>query len=119
LIENLEIDLRDVGDSERLSVILGIMPKEEVDTIRERLMELTGGTFYLGVKEAPENQLVTVLICLKEQASMILTNLRRINWERIEIIGQQGMPKEARDSINTKILSLGEEKAKKQTIVLI
>lgn len=117
LIENLEIDLRDVGDSARLSVILGIMPKEEVDNIRERLMELTGGTFYLGVKEAPENQLVTVLICLKEQASMILTNLRRINWERIEIIGQQGMPKEARDSINTKILSLGEEKAKKQTIV--
>jgi len=118
LIENLEINLTDVGESERLSVFLGIMPKEEADTIRERLEELTKGNFYLGVRETPENKLVTLLICLKEQASMVLANLRRINWEKIEIVGQQGTPHEARDSVNKKIVALAEEKIKQETIVV-
>ena len=118
LIENLEINLKDVGESERLSVFLGIMPKEEADTIRERLEELTKGNFYLGVRETPENKLVTLLICLKEQASMVLANLRRINWEKIEIVGQQGTPHEARDSVNKKIVALAEEKIKQETIVV-
>ncbi|MBW2003351.1 MAG: V-type ATP synthase subunit I [Deltaproteobacteria bacterium] len=118
LIENLEINLKDVGESERLSVFLGIMPKEEADTIRERLEELTKGNFYLGVRETPENKLVTLLICLKEQASMVLANLRRINWEKIEIVGQKGTPREARDSVNKKIVALAEEKIKQETIVV-
>jgi len=117
-IENLEINLTDVGESERLSVFLGIMPKEETDTVRERLEELTKGNFYLGVRETPENKLVTLLICLKEQASMVLANLRRINWEKIEIVGQQGTPHEARDSVNKKIVALAEEKTKQETIVV-
>jgi V/A-type H+-transporting ATPase subunit I len=117
LIEDLEIDLKDVGESERLSVILGIMPKEDADRIREKLKELSGDTFYLGSRETTENKLVTVLICLKEHASMILTNLRRMNWERIEITGQQGRPREARDSVNRKMVSLHQEQAEKQTVI--
>jgi len=118
LILNLEIDLKDVGESDFLSTFLGSIPKEEVDTIRERLEELTKGNFYLGVRETSENKLVTLLICLKEQASMVLVNLRRINWEKIEIGGQQGTPHEARDSINKRILALAEEKTKKEAIVI-
>ncbi len=118
LIENLEIDLTDVVESDRVSVFLGIIPEEEVDNIRSKVKELTEGVFYLGVRELSENRLITVLICLKEQASTVLTNLRRINWERIEIVGQKGTPKEARDSLNNKIVALGEEKIKKETIVV-
>jgi V/A-type H+-transporting ATPase subunit I len=118
LILNLEIDLKDVCESDFLSTFLGIIPKEEADTIRERLEELTKGNFYLGVKETSENKLVTLLICLKEQASLVLANLRRINWEKIEIGGQQGTPHEARDSINKRILALAEEKTKKEAIVI-
>ncbi|RLB18166.1 MAG: hypothetical protein DRG35_01070, partial [Deltaproteobacteria bacterium] len=118
LILNLEIDLKDVSESDFLSISLGIVPKEEVDTVRERLEELTKGNFYLGVRETSENKLVTLLICLKEQASLVLANLRRINWEKIEIVGQQGTPNEARDSINKRILALTEEKTKKEAIVV-
>jgi len=118
LILNLEIDLKDIGESDFLSTFLGIIPKEETDTIRERLEELTKGNFYLGVRETSENKLVTLLICLKEQASLILANLRRISWEKIEIVGQQGTPNEVRDSINKKILALVEEKTKKEAIVV-
>jgi V/A-type H+-transporting ATPase subunit I len=118
LILNLEIDLKDVGESDFLSTFLGSIPKEEADTIRERLEELTKGNFYLGTRETLENKLVTLLICLKEQASLVLANLRRISWERIEIVGQEGTPHEARDSINKRILALAEEKAKKETIVV-
>jgi len=94
------------------------MPKEETDNVRERLNELTEGNFYLGVKETSENKLVTLLVCLKEQASLVLANLRRISWEKIEIAGQQGTPNEARDSMNKKILALVEEKTKQETIVV-
>jgi len=118
LILNLEIDLKDVGESDFLSTFLGSIPKEEADTIQERLEELTKGNFYLGVRETSENKLVTLLICLKEQASLVLANLRRINWEKIEIGGQQGTPHEARDSINKRILALAEEKTKKEAIVI-
>ena len=118
LILNLEIDLKDVGESDFLSTFLGSIPKEEIDTIRERLEELTKGNFYLGTRETLENKLVTLLICLKEQASLVLANLRRISWERIEIVGQEGTPHEARDSINKRIVALAEEKAKKETIVV-
>ncbi len=118
LILNLEIDLKDIGESDFLSTFLGIIPKEEVDAVRERLEELTKGNFYLGVREKSENKLVTLLICLKEQASLVLANLRRINWEKIEIVGQKGTPHEARDSINKRILALAEEKTKKETIVI-
>jgi len=118
LILNLEIDLKDVGESDLLSTFLGIIPKEEINTMRERLEELTKGNFYLGTKETSENKLVTLLVCLKEQASLVLANLRRINWEKIEIVGQQGTPHEARDSINKRILALVEEKTKKETVVV-
>ena len=118
LILTLEIDLADVGESGFLSIFLGIMPKEETDNVRERLNELTEGNFYLGVKETSENKLVTLLVCLKEQASLVLANLRRISWEKIEIAGQQGTPNEARDSINKRILALTEEKTKKEAIVV-
>ncbi len=118
MILNLEIDLKDVGESDFLSTFLGIIPKEETDTVRERLEELTKGNFYLGVRETSENKLVTLLICLKEQASLVLANLRRISWEKIEIVGQQGTPNEARDSINKKILALVEEKTKKEAMVV-
>ena len=118
LILTLEIDLADVGESDFLSIFLGIMPKEETDNVRERLNELTEGNFYLGVKETSENKLVTLLVCLKEQALLVLANLRRIHWEKIEIVGQQGTPHEARDSINKRIVALAEEKAKKETIVV-
>jgi len=118
LILTLEIDLADVGESDFLSIFLGIMPKEETDNVRERLNELTEGNFYLGVKETSDNKLVTLLVCLKEQASLVLANLRRMNWERIEIAGQQGTPNKARDSINKKNLALVEEKTKQETIVV-
>jgi len=118
LVLNLEIDLQDIGESGFLSTFLGIIPKEEAETLQERLEELTNGNFYLGVREASENKVVTLLICLKEQASLVLANLRRINWERIEIVGQKGTPHEARDSINKRILALVEAKTEKETIVV-
>ena len=114
----LEIDLSDIGDSGFVSIFLGTMPKEGVEDITEKLKELTNGNVYLGVEEAPENKLVTLLICLKEQASLVLANLRRMNWERIEIEDQQGRPKEAIDSINKKLMALNEEKIKKETIIV-
>ena len=118
LIASLEIDLKDVGESDFLTVFLGSIPREEADNVKEKLEELTEGKFFLGVREASDNKLITVLICLKEQASMVLANLRRVNWERIEIVGQKGTPKEARDSVNNKILALTKERAtQEETIV--
>ncbi len=118
LILPLEVDLSDIGDSEFLSIFLGTMPKEEKDNIRERLKELTNGNVYLGVGEISENRLATVLVCLKEHASLVLASLRRLNWERIEIEDQQGRPKEAIDSINKKLMALSEDKIRKEAIIV-
>ena len=110
LVLPLEIDLTDIGESDFLSIFLGVIPKEQIENIRERLKELTENNFYFEATETPENKLATILVCLKEQASLVLANLRRLNWERIEIEGQQGKPSEAIDSINKRLMALGEEK---------
>jgi len=86
--------------------------------VREKLEEVTKGNFYLGVRQTPDNRLATVIISLKEQASLIVANLRRINWERIEIVDQQGTPHQAKDSINKRIVALAEEKTKKEAVVV-
>jgi len=118
LILSLDIDLRDIGESDFLSILLGIIPKEEIDNVRERLKDLTEDRFYLGARETSGNRLVTILICLKEQASLVLANLRRMNWERIEIEGQQGKPKEAIDSVNKRLMVLAEGRIRNEAIIV-
>jgi len=114
----LEIDLSDIGESEFLSVFLGTVPREEIENTRERLKEVTSGNVFLGVEETPGNRLVTLVICLKEQASPVLANLRRLNWERIEIGDQQGTPKEAIHSINRRLMALNEQRISKEAIIV-
>jgi len=118
LISPLEIDLADIGDSDFLSVFLGIVPKEEIENITESLRDLTDDSFYLEARDASGNKLVTVVICLKEQASLVLANLRRMNWERIEIEGQQGKPKEAIDPITKRLMALNEEKIRREATLV-
>lgn len=117
LIRSLEIDLSDVGETELSSFILGIAPNEDLEKIRERLKDLTGNTFYLGVKETSDNKTAAVLVCLKEETVSILTNLRRLNWERIDIKGLEGTPSHAIDSINKKLILLGEERINKEVAI--
>jgi V/A-type H+-transporting ATPase subunit I len=118
LIVPLEIDLTDFGESDFLSIFLGIVPKEDTENIRERLSELTEGNFHLEAGETSEDKLTTVIVCLKEQAAVVLANLRRLNWERIEIEGQQGKPREVLDSINKRLAALREEKLNNEAIVV-
>jgi len=92
LISSLDVDLRDVGESDYCSVILGIAPNEYLEKIHERLKELTNNRFYLGTRGTSDNRSLLVLVCLKEETLSILTNLRRLNWERIDIKGLEGTP---------------------------
>lgn len=118
LISPLEVDLTDVGESDFLSISLGIVPREEVESVREKTKELTEGCFHLAAQEASENRVLTVLVCLKEHASMVVTHLRRLGWERIEIEGQQGRPGEAIGAITERLVALSQEKARKEAIIV-
>ena len=118
LVLPLDIDLGDVGDSDFLSVLLGVAPKEEIDNLRERLKDVTNNTFYLGARETSEDNIVTVVVCLKEQVSAVLANLRRLYWERVELQGVQGTPAEAIDSIDKRLEGLGQEKRARERMII-
>lgn len=118
LVLSLEIDLRDVGESDYLSVSVGIAPKEALESIRQRIEDLTDNTYYLGARQTAENKLVTVIICLKEHASTVLPNIRRLSWERLELEGQEGKPQEAIDSIDARLRELGQHKTEKEHIIV-
>ena len=118
LVLPLDIDLGDVGDSDFLSVLLGVAPKEELDNLRERLEDITNNAFYLGACETSEDNIITVVVCLKEQVSAVLTNLRRLNWERVEIQGLQGTPGKAIDSIDKRLEGLDQEKRAKERMIV-
>jgi V/A-type H+/Na+-transporting ATPase subunit I len=117
LILPLEVDLEDIGESEFLSVLLGIAAKEEIDIIRERLEEVTDGNFYLGTSELPGNRWITLILYLKEQQSLVLASLRRLNWERVELEGQRGRPREAVVSVEERLEALTEEKSRYEAVI--
>ncbi len=118
LVLPLEVDLGDIGESEFLSVLLGIASREEIDSIRERLEEVTDGNFYLGISELPDNRGITLVICLKEQSSLVLANLRRLNWERVELEGQRGRPREAMESVDNRLKALADEKSRHEAVIV-
>jgi V/A-type H+-transporting ATPase subunit I len=62
--------------------------------------------------------MATVVVCLKEQAAAVLTNLRRVNWERVEIQGLQGTPRQAIDSIDKRLEDLDQEKREKERMIV-
>ncbi|HUU41124.1 MAG TPA: V-type ATP synthase subunit I [Desulfatiglandales bacterium] len=114
----LEIDLADIRESDFLSFFLGIMPKEEMANITGKLKELAEEKIYLGARETYEDKLVTIVVCLKDHASLVLSNLRRMNWERIEIDDQQGRPAEAINSVDKRLAFLKEEKTREEGIII-
>jgi V/A-type H+-transporting ATPase subunit I len=118
LVAALDIDLGDVGDSGFTSVLLGVAPKQGLDNLRERLEEITNNAFYLGARETSEDSIVTVVACLKEQVAAVLANLRRLDWERVEIQGLQGTPRKAIDSIDKRLEDLQQEKRGKERMVV-
>ncbi|MFW6146963.1 MAG: V-type ATP synthase subunit I [Thermodesulfobacteriota bacterium] len=118
LVLPLEVELGDIGDSEFLSVFLGVAPTEEIGSIRERLEEATNAAYYLGSLELSGNKSILLLVCLKEHASLVLAQLRRTNWEKLELEGQQGKPKEALESVNGRLKNLVEEKARQEAVIV-
>ncbi|MBW2076029.1 MAG: V-type ATP synthase subunit I [Deltaproteobacteria bacterium] len=118
LLFPLEVDLGDIGESEFISVLLGISAREQVDTIRKRLEEVTDGNCCLGTWELSDKRVITLLICLKEHASPVVANLRRSGWERVELEGQRGRPREAMESVDNRLLALAEEKARHESVIV-
>jgi V/A-type H+-transporting ATPase subunit I len=118
LVLPLEINLSDVGDSHYLSVLLGTAQKSQLEGLGQRAAELTDNTSYVGASEISENRAVTLVICLRERASAVISGLRRLGWERIEIEGQEGKPRDAIDAIDTRLAKLaGEKKNREQGII--
>jgi V/A-type H+-transporting ATPase subunit I len=118
LVVALDIDLGDVGDWGFTSVLLGVAPKQELDNLRARLEDITDNVFYLGASETSEDRIVTVVVCLKKQAAAVLANLRRLNWERVEIQGLQGTPSQAIASIDKRLEDLDQEKRAQQRMIV-
>jgi V/A-type H+-transporting ATPase subunit I len=118
LVVALDIDLGDVGDWGFTSVLLGVAPKQELDNLRARLEDITDNVFYLGASETSEDRIVTVVVCLKKQAAAVLANLRRLNWERVEIQGLQGTPSQAIESIDKRLEDLDQEKRAQQRMIV-
>ena len=118
LVLPVEVDLGDTGESEFISVLLGVAVTEETDSIRKRLEEVTDGNLYLGTSELPDNRVITLVICLKEHASLVLANLRRLNWERVELEGQRGRPREAMESADHRLKALADEKSRHEAVIV-
>jgi len=118
LVAALDIDLGDVGDWGFTSVLLGVAPKQELDNLRARLEDITDNVFYLGASETSEDRIVTVVVCLQKQAAAVLANLRRLNWERVEIQGLQGTPSQAIESIDKRLEDLDQEKRAQQRMIV-
>lgn len=103
-ITGLDIDLADVGQTQCLVTLVGLLKNPGI--VAQVLQEHTGDLYYLWAEDGR-----ALIVYPAEFMEAIGNELRRAGFERIDVEGLKGTPREAIDSINARIQSLEDEKA--------
>jgi len=111
-IKELDIKLEYVGDSELLSVFLGIFPQSNIEPLRKELEKITGGAYHLAIPESQDPNVPMIVICFRENKEAVLKGLRKAKFERFDMAGVEGVPGEALASIKSKLIELSKERSR-------
>jgi len=119
-IRPFKVDLADVGETEMLSVQLGITSKEKVEEIFRKIAEVTNGVGYFGSQDISETEASIVVACLSAQAKEVSDSLRKIGFERLDVSGLRGTPGESISELSNRVSDLKkeEENAKSEITAL-
>lgn len=104
-LTDFDLDLSYLGEGVYTYIVSGMVPKENLTELEASLSEVTNDYVQVvkgnTVKDESDSEKVPVIVAtLKEYSDAVGTELRKFNFERFDISGVEGSPKEVLE--NTK-----------------
>jgi V/A-type H+-transporting ATPase subunit I len=101
-IKDLEVDLKYVGEGYYISILIGLCPAEALEMVISDLKGVTSGLYYMEQVKSGEEEYACVIACFNAVVEEVLTRLRRVGFERIDVEFER-KPKEEIEEIARRI----------------
>jgi len=108
-IRDFRVDLADVVETDYLTALIGVAPKERAGEISTKLSEITDGVCYIGSQDISETESVVLVAALSEASKEVSDSLRRLGFEKIDVSGLSGTPADALLELGGRIESLNSD----------
>ncbi len=108
-IRDFRVDLADIVETDHLTALIGVAPKERAGEISNKLSEITDGVCYIGSQDISETESVVLVAALSEASKEVSDSLRRLGFERIDVSGLSGTPADALSDLSGRIESLNSD----------
>ncbi len=107
---NFDFDLSLLEESDYVSYFAGKMSSESYDNFKESLNDLPDEIMVFDQETELKNFKMVVIVTLKEIADEVLIQLRKLEFERLEISGLSGKPNDIIQKSENEIESINREK---------
>lgn len=107
---NFDVDFSELQSSEHVSVMAGKISLESFDKFQEESAKVTDELVVLEADADVKTEKTLIIITLKKYAEEIAGVLRRAEFERFEISGLSGKPKDIISSSKSRLESISQER---------
>jgi V/A-type H+-transporting ATPase subunit I len=107
---NFDADLSELISSEFVSIMAGKISLESYDRFQDESAKVTDELIVLEAEGDVKTEKTIIIITLKKYGEDIAGILRRIEFERFEISGLSGKPKDIISSSNTRLEAITQER---------
>jgi V/A-type H+/Na+-transporting ATPase subunit I len=107
---NFDFDLSLLEESDYVSYFAGKISSESYDNFKESLKDLPDEIMVFDQEAELKNFKILVIVTLKEHADEVLIQLRKMEFERLEISGLSGKPTDIIQKSENEIESITQEK---------
>lgn len=109
-IINLDLDLSLLEESKYTNKLVGRMDKDSFSKFQEDVQEITDQLVILESPDEDKTSKTIIIITLKDYAEEVSSLLRKLEFERFEISGLSGKPKEIIQEVQIRTEALQKEK---------
>jgi V/A-type H+/Na+-transporting ATPase subunit I len=107
---NFDVDFADLESSKYISVMAGKMPLEQFNNFQEKVADVTDEIVILETDGDVKTEKTIIVITLKNHGDEISGLLRRMEFERFEISGLSGKPKDLIANCNNRLEVIAQER---------
>lgn len=107
---NFDADLSELTSSEFVSIMAGKVSLESYDKFQDESAKVTDELVVLEANSDAKTEKTIIIITLKKYGEDIAGILRRIEFERFEISGLSGKPKDIISSSNSRLEAIAQER---------
>ena len=111
LLSNFDMDLALLKDSKYTSTTVGRINVESASEIKNKLSNLTDELDIFTVPGDDKQEVIIVVVTLKEFNDDVYSTLRKFDFEKFEIGDVEGTPQQIISNADSRLASIGSERA--------